>query len=436
MMSSPNGRISKRAVRAMGLILVLGMPLAVMSTPNPGVDVRNPGRVGDPGPSASLAAESAPAANPASANTAPPLPAFDSIEIRESRPAPAATPVTTIVNDPRCGPGFTSAAVTGRDAFACFHSAADPLSPHTVNHAHAASKAPVCMGNGVNGPRIQFVYMYVEGQPDRTNVMVPRIINEFAPRMEGVFRETSKMQGRELGLRLHMPGCRLVVDTVTIDEANGQPADAGVMHTRITERLIELGYGGPDRKFVLWFDGGNIGSCGISPSYSSAVGNVTDSPVTGNISNVGWQEVSLIGETAVIYRWGFPLLGDFAPEFPGQPSPAECWGRGGTGATTEIHELVHNLGAVNRSAPNWNGADGHCLDDNDIMCQNPPGATQNMKFLRCNTPVEQLDCGSDDYFNVRPAVGSYLSTHWNVASSRFLGEAIVHDAIPVELPRF
>ena len=31
---------------------------------------------------------------------------------------------------------------------------------------------------------------------------------------------------------------------------------------------------------------------------------------------------------------------------------------------------------------------------------------------RCATQVEQLDCGSDDYFNARPPAGSYLSlTH-------------------------
>jgi len=88
---------------------------------------------------------------------------------------------------------------------------------------------------------------------------------------------------------------------------------------------------------------------------------------------------------------------------------------------------------VNRSAPNWNGSDGHCLDDNDIMCQVGPNGKP--KFLRCNTVVEQLDCGGDDYFNARPSAGSYLSTHWNTANSRFLGNAVIHDAVPVEIPR-
>jgi hypothetical protein len=34
-----------------------------------------------------------------------------------------------------------------------------------------------------------------------------------------------------------------------------------------------------------------------------------------------------------------------------------------------------------------------------------------------------LDCNGDDYFNPRPAAGTYLDTHWNVADSSFLSPA-------------
>ncbi len=87
------------------------------------------------------------------------------------------------------------------------------------------------------------------------------------------------------------------------------------------------------------------------------------------------------------------------------------------GATTEIHELLHLLGSVMTSAPNSNGF-GHCKDDVDIMCYSEGGV---QTYVRCASQFELLDCGADDYFNARPQVGTYLSTHWNTANSRFLG---------------
>lgn len=100
------------------------------------------------------------------------------------------------------------------------------------------------------------------------------------------------------------------------------------------------------------------------------------------------------------------------------------------GAVTEVHEVLHTLGSVNTSAPNSNGL-GHCRDEDDIMCY-PEGGVET--FGRCATGIELLDCGSDDYFNARPAAGSYLSTHWNTANSRYLGTA-PEDNVPADLPR-
>lgn len=366
---------------------------------------------------------------------APKRPTAAPADVQESAP-PGAEPVTTIVDDPRCGPGFTSSALTGSSKFACYHSAFDPLPEIAGPVAQAKTAAPACMGNGVNGPRLQLIYMYVEGQPDRTSVMVPRIVNEFVPRMEAVFRETSKLQGREIGMRLHMPDCQLTVDTVMIDAASGAPDHPFRMAPRINRALSRAGFGSSDRKFLLWFDGGNgdetAAACGMAPAYAPVLERGYN-PTPANTSNIGWHDVMIEGEVAVTFRYGQPILGDAPPPRYGQPPVPECWGRGATGARTELHELLHLIGAVNWSAPNWNGADSHCLDDHDIMCQVGGNGTQ--KFLRCNTPIEQLDCGSDDYFNARPAAGSYLSTHWNTANSRFLGDAIVHDNVPIEIPR-
>ena len=426
-MKRSDGKSTSKLARALGLLVVLGLPLAIVSPLDPGL-------TSERAQSAATRAANADAtgATPSASAPAPGLEGYaaarprtnpmDAVEAHRSSPA-GSDPVTSIVNDPRCGVGFTSIAGSGTSPYACIHTSLDPLPPVAPVRAQAAAAAPPCHGNGVNGPRIQLIYMYVEGQPNRSAQVVPRIANEIAPRMDATFRETSKNQGREIGMRLHMPDCKVAVDTEKIDSDNGRPDDPGAMLNRVTTRISEAGYSTTDRKYIVWIDAGNKGACGVAPAMTTLAANVTDNAVTGNISNIGWQAV--LPETALIFRYGRPIVGE-AP--PGTP---ECWGRGGTGAMTEIHELIHLLGAVNTSAPNSNGF-GHCTDDHDIMCYGERGVST---VPRCATPVEQLDCGSDDYFNARPPVGSYLSTHWNTANSRFLGDAIVHDAVPLDLPR-
>lgn len=88
----------------------------------------------------------------------------------------------------------------------------------------------------------------------------------------------------------------------------------------------------------------------------------------------------------------------------------------GSRLTTVLHEVTHNLGAVQDSAPHSTGA-GHCSDESDVMCYDDGGPTANMT----NPCAQQAyDCGADDYFNPAPAAGSYLDTHWNVYRSTFL----------------
>jgi hypothetical protein len=114
---------------------------------------------------------------------------------------------------------------------------------------------------------------------------------------------------------------------------------------------------------------------------------------------------------------------------------AAVWGRGTLPAgayadpTTMLHEITHNLGGVQGSAPNSTGriggvAAGHCVDEQDIMCY-ADGGPNNVMRLVCpsltGSVTETYDCGGDDYFNATPAVGSWLAAHWNLYNSSFLG---------------
>lgn len=80
-----------------------------------------------------------------------------------------------------------------------------------------------------------------------------------------------------------------------------------------------------------------------------------------------------------------------------------------------LHELGHNLGAVQHSAGRSTGA-GHCIDGRDIMCYNDGGpAASGYSTSHCATAV--FDCGQNDYFNANPPTAtSYLATHWNLGS--------------------
>jgi hypothetical protein len=128
-----------------------------------------------------------------------------------------------------------------------------------------------------------------------------------------------------------------------------------------------------------------------------------DSGDSGNDSNTG-------GLTAIM--WTNPST---------QPDPSDPWQ-----PTVMLHEITHNLGGVQQSAPNHT-SNWHCTDGEDLMCY-LDGSAEQVNYSDTVCPFENLaipqtyDCGHDDYFDPTPAPGSYLDTHWNVYRSAFMGE--------------
>ena len=88
------------------------------------------------------------------------------------------------------------------------------------------------------------------------------------------------------------------------------------------------------------------------------------------------------------------------------------------------HEIGHNIGAVQLSAPH--SSEGyHCHDDADLMCYNDGGSYfqvgGQMTFPCASTSENLMDCGNDDYyFPGTPPPDHYLASHWNTANSGFL----------------
>lgn len=102
--------------------------------------------------------------------------------------------------------------------------------------------------------------------------------------------------------------------------------------------------------------------------------------------------------------------------------------------TVMLHEMGHNMGAVQWNAPHTSQKAGstnyvysHCWDGYDVMCyQDGPSMSKPYTTSVCAALTGQmyqtLDCNQDDYFNPAPAPGSYLASNWNLYNSVFLAE--------------
>ena len=96
-----------------------------------------------------------------------------------------------------------------------------------------------------------------------------------------------------------------------------------------------------------------------------------------------------------------------------------------------LHEMTHNLGAVQWGAPHSTEPRGR-----QLAAIRPLLAGRRRHVLRRGrrrrAPMQRdcaglpgaipqnYDCGRDDYFNPAPAADSYLATHWNTYDSAFL----------------
>ena len=259
--------------------------------------------------------------------------------------------------------------------------------------AEAAAGGTVpCVGDGASGMRVQAIYAIVAGLPSRYAQVAP-MVRGWAGQVDSVIRSSAAQTSGQRHVRwVHDEGCRPVVAQAVLSV--GAVTDLGQM----MGELQALGFDRPDRRYLVWFDGANA-LCGV------AVSMVDDSPGQDNENN---------GVPTGIVHFG--------------RVDEACWGRAAPNSLVEAHELMHTIGAVQFSSPNSSSVQvapgqwdiyGHCVDEYETMCYDD--GTPKPIVVRCPSSNERfLDCGHDDYFNTRPASGSYLATHWNSAMSAFL----------------
>ncbi|MFE0462074.1 RICIN domain-containing protein [Kitasatospora sp. NPDC058965] len=239
--------------------------------------------------------------------------------------------------------------------------------------AAAGSGTVLCDGDGSAGNRVQVLYVHGPGQ-DRYGQYLASF-QQWAADVDVIYNASAEETGGNRHVRfVTNADCTATVLDVELSATALQEFGA------TNDALAKLGYNRKDRKYMMFADA-NV-YCGIGTFAGD------ERPGQDNLSNFG------------------PSYGR---------TDNGCWS-----GSTAAHELGHNLGAVNNSAPHSSKA-GHCTDEWDIMCYSDAPYYPKMQVL-CpdNKHDDRLDCNHDDYYNTDPAPGSYLDTHWNVANNQFL----------------
>ncbi|MFN8491541.1 MAG: Calx-beta domain-containing protein [Caldilineaceae bacterium] len=245
-----------------------------------------------------------------------------------------------------------------------------PLAPQQT----ALATPGICDGDGVSGNRVQVMYVRASDKADRFS-QYQSSIQQWAADMDQIYYDSAVETGGTRRIRfVHNASCAPTVLNVVLS-ATGDDDFSNTMN-----ELSALGYNRSDRKYVMFMDADIY--CGIG----SLAGD--DQPGQSNANN-------------------------FGPSYARADNG--CWS-----GFVVSHELNHNLGGVQLSAPHTSGG-YHCVDEYDVMCYSDSPNYPPMQYLCPDSAHEnRLDCNHDDYYNTNPAAGSYLATHWNTANSQFL----------------
>lgn len=252
--------------------------------------------------------------------------------------------------------------------------------PGTTVPPTDGSGAVVCEGDGVSGRRVQTLYVVASDRTDRFDAL-KTTLGGYAVNADRQYNASAQQNGAARHLRFVTApdgsgGCTLDLRKVVVSSTADDSFDATITAVKAQ------GYNRTDRKYMMWVDANVV--CGVGSMY------LDSRPEQTNANN---------GSYAQYAR-----------------ADAGCWNY------AEAHELMHNLGGVQKDAPNATPY-GHCSDEYDEMCYDDDGSGPVAMRQVCSTSSFStlFDCNDDDYFHAgAPPAGSYLATHWNTATSAFL----------------
>jgi hypothetical protein len=236
-----------------------------------------------------------------------------------------------------------------------------------------------CDGDGQSGYRVQVLYVRGSDVSSRYARFLTSI-QRWAAQANTIFQISAAATGGARGLRFvhDSVSCQPIVEEVVLSP-NGDSTFAAT----VTE-LQSRGYTRTDRIYLSFVDTSTAGICGVGTIWS-------DDRASGNDN---WNNTG--------------------PSY--SRVDAGCWS-----GNVAAHEVMHNLGGVQLSAPNSSHG-FHCIDEYDVMCYKDSASSPDTR-RDCPTlsnDKTQFDCGHQDYYHTNPAPGSYLASYWNPANNRFL----------------
>jgi hypothetical protein len=264
----------------------------------------------------------------------------------------------------------------------------------------------VCEGDGTTGKRIQVLYVRTADTASRFAALHSTLEQNVVYADSELNASAAQTGGARHFRFVTDPssggGCSLDLQEVVLPTP---PSGTTFSFGYSVNALKQLGYTSSNRKYLMLTDASVL--CGVGSFYGD------DSAAQSNYSN------------------------GYAAEYA--RADTGCW------HYAEAHELMHNLGGVQDSAPHTSGA-AHCYDGSDIMCYNdggpyylgPDGVAKTaddgtLQQICASGQKSVYDCNKDDYFNTSPTAGSYLATHWDTAGSAFLIQPQVAAANTVQV---
>jgi hypothetical protein len=303
-------------------------------------------------------------------------------------------PVESLISDDFDGAPINSCAEHSQipDINGCPH---DPLPPGAMIATTQAQAAnAVC--DSEPGFRVQVMYVRAADAPDRFAEYRDRIAT-WAAQADAIFQTSAAKTGGTRHIRYVLnPDCSLSVLNVVVS-----PTADDSWEGPIRQELAALGYNRRDRKYMIFIDA-YIRPCGIGSYWND------DRPEQLNRNNFGPSYAFTSNRCWYTYN------------FEGKEVEMA--------SSIAAHELMHNLGAVQRSAPHNDHVGAHCIDKYEMMCSDPNApypdacAKQDHLFL--------FDCNNDDYFHTNPSPDSYLAHYWNTANNQFLIGAVTPTPLP------